>query len=120
MSAKVLIVDDESVTRRIVAYTLQKIGIESVDAVDGMDALSRAENEYFDLAIVDINLPNMDGFEVTRRLKQLDASLPVVIFTARNEQSDELRAMEVGAVGFLYKPFSTQELRELVQSNLRA
>ncbi len=117
MSARILIVDDESVTRRLVTFTLKSINVESVSAENGLQAIDFAEQGQFDLALVDINLPDIDGFEVVERLKQIDhmRDVPILMFTARSHQGDELRAQEVGAVGFFYKPFSTQDLRDLVR-----
>ncbi len=117
----VLVVDDESVTRRLVAYTLKTLGIEVVGAGDGYEALAAAKEQVFALAIVDIGLPDMDGFELIRHLKADDknANTPIITFTARNEPQDETLAYELGAVGFLYKPFSTQELREIVTRHLQ-
>ncbi len=116
----VLVVDDESVTRRLVAYTLKTLGIEVVGAGDGYEALAFAKEQTFSLAIVDIGLPDMDGFELIRNLKadEKNAKIPIITFTARNEPQDETLAFELGAVGFLYKPFSTQELREIVTRHL--
>ncbi len=121
MTRMVLVVDDESVTRRLVAYTLKTLGIEVVGAADGYEALAIAKEHVFSLAIVDIGLPDMDGFELIRHLKADDknANIPIITFTARNEPQDEAVAFELGAVGFLYKPFSTQELREIVTRHLQ-
>lgn len=120
MSRQVLVVDDESVTRRVVTYALQTMDIEVIGAEDGSQAIALASEQSFALAIVDINLPDIDGFEVMRRLKQLPLTkmTPMIVFTARNQPDDEHTASEAGAVGFLYKPFSTQELREIVMKYL--
>lgn len=120
MTAKILIVDDESVTRRLVVHTLKAIEVEAVGAADGIEALSLAQEQTFALAIVDINLPDMDGFTLVRRLKALPtmAQVPFIMFTARNDRGDQAQAQEAGAIGFLYKPFSTQELRDLVKTHL--
>lgn len=120
MGHQVLVVDDESVTRRVVTYALRTMDIEVVGAEDGSQAIALAEQQSFALAIVDINLPDIDGFEVIRHLKQLPhtESTPMIVFTARNQPDDEHTASEAGAVGFLYKPFSTQELREIVMKHL--
>ncbi len=120
MKATILVVDDENVTLRIVRHALASIDVEAVDAADGMQAVQLASQSQFDMAIVDINLPDMDGFEVVRRLKSFNhlRDVPVVMFTARHTRDDELLAAEVGAQGFFYKPFSTQELRDMVRQHL--
>ncbi|MEL6148077.1 MAG: response regulator [Chloroflexota bacterium] len=112
----VLVVDDESVTRRVVTHALKTMNIEVLGAENGTEALQLAQEHTPALALVDINLPDMDGFAVTEQLRQMAhiAEMPVVIFTARNHAGDEETAAEVGAQGFFYKPFSTQELRDMV------
>lgn len=120
MSKQVLVIDDESVTRRVVTFALKAIQIEVIDAEDGTQALELAQANQLDLAIIDINLPDMDGFAVLKQLKQMPhlVDIPMIIFTARNHTGDEDTALEMGASGFLYKPFSTQELRDLVTHHL--
>ena len=120
MATQVLVVDDESVTRRVVTHALQKLDIEVVGAADGASAIDLAEQHDIALAIVDINLPDMDGFAVIQQLKSIAhmQDVPVIVFTARNQPGDKVTAQEVGAVDFLYKPFSTQELRDLVTRHL--
>jgi len=111
---KLLVVDDEAVTRRVVIYALQAIGVQVIDAKDAASALELAQEHAVDLMLVDINLPDMDGFSLMKRLRALQANPPIIAFTARNNPSDEVQARDAGAVDFLYKPFSTQELRDLV------
>lgn len=120
MAGKVLVVDDASATRRVVNYVLRSIDVESVEAINGMEALDLAQTEQFGMVLVDINLPDIDGFEVIRRLNDITTmrDVPKVIFTARNEPQDKRQAIAVGAIDFLYKPFSTQELREMVAGYL--
>ncbi len=120
MSRKVLVVDDESVTRRVVTFALKSINVEVIDAEDGTQALELAQEHDLQLAIVDINLPDIDGFTVLHKLKQMPhlQDVPIIIFTARNHMGDEDTARQMGASGFLYKPFSTQELRDLVTHHL--
>jgi CheY-like chemotaxis protein len=112
----VLVVDDESVTRRLVGHTLKSLNVEVVGAEDGGEAITLAGENTPALVLVDINLPDIDGFGLIQQLKALPnmANVPMIMFTARNHSGDALRAKEVGAAGFLYKPFSTQELRDLV------
>ena len=120
MSIQILVVDDESVTRRVVTFALKSINIEVIDAEDGTQALELAQQHELQLAIVDINLPDMDGFTVVQKLKAMPhlQDIPMIMFTARNHPGDEETALQLGASGFLYKPFSTQELRDLVTQHL--
>ncbi len=112
----VLVIDDESITRRVVAHTLKAMDIETLQAESGTEAIEVAREQSFALALVDINLPDMDGFTLVGELKKLPhlEGVPMVLFTARNHPGDEAAAEMVGADGFFYKPFSTQELREMV------
>lgn len=118
---KILIVDDETVIIRIVTHALKSIGVSAVGVTSPEQCLAVAEQETFDLAIVDINLPGMNGFELVKRLRKLPSmtDIPFIIFTARSDKDDQIRAADVGAVGFLYKPFSTHELRNLVLKHLQ-
>jgi CheY-like chemotaxis protein len=116
----VLVVDDESVTRRVVTYTLKPLGIATMDAMNATVALELAQANRFDLMLIDINLPGMDGFTLIEKLKSLPGqqNVPLIMFTARNYPGDEARARALGVREFLYKPFSTQELRMMVKRHL--
>ena len=122
MGRTLLVVDDESTTRRLVMFTLRPLNVEVIGAEDGLSALEMARTHPVDMMLVDINLPTMDGFTLIRELKALPqlADVPLITFTARNYPEDEARAQQLGAAGFLYKPFSTQELRSLVTHHLGA
>jgi len=113
-----LVVDDEAVTRRVVIYTLKAIGINVIDAYDAASALQIANqpDQNIEMMLIDINLPDMDGFALIGQLRAIErlSNSPIIVFTARNNPDDETHAREVGASGLLYKPFSTQELRDLV------
>jgi len=120
MSHKILVIDDERVTQRLVTHALKTLSVETITASDGAEAMDVASNHNFFLAIVDINLPDIDGFELIKHLKQIETmqDVPMIAFTARNNPDDNLLAEEAGAIGFLYKPFSTQALRDLVKEYL--
>jgi CheY-like chemotaxis protein len=120
MGNTVLVVDDESTTRRLVHYVLKPLGVETLDAGNGAEAMAAVQDRRVDLILMDINLPGGDGFELTVRLRAMDhlKDVPVIIFTARSHPTDAKRAAESGAVGFLYKPFSTSELRQVVSQHL--
>lgn len=120
MTTRILVVDDEAVTRRLVTFTLKALNIEVVAVENGEQALEAVSKESFLLAFVDINLPDIEGFALVQQLHEIPnmANMPIFMFTARNNADDHARALEFGAVGFLYKPFSTQELRSLVTKYL--
>jgi two-component system, chemotaxis family, chemotaxis protein CheY len=112
----ILVIDDESVTRRLVTFALKPLHIEVLTAEDARSALVIANYHQVALLLVDVNLPDMDGFTLIQELRKIPntASVPIISFTARNDSDDETRARESGAIGFLYKPFSMQELRDVV------
>jgi DNA-binding response OmpR family regulator len=116
---RVLVIDDESVTRRVVTHALKTIGVEVIGAENAAQGLELASESSFMLALVDINLPDLDGFSLVSELKKLPhmQETPIIVFTARSHPGDEDKAEEVGADGFFYKPFSTQELRGLVKKH---
>lgn len=120
MPKRILVIDDEFATRRVVVFALKAIQVETVEAESGIDALRLATEQGFDLALVDINLPDIDGFSLIKQLRQTAGcrDIPMIVFTARNREDDEMRAYAIGAVEFLYKPFSTQQLREKVRQHL--
>jgi two-component system, OmpR family, response regulator len=116
--AQIMVIDDEVATRRLVSFTLKSLGVTVEGAGDGTTALQLAAEHDFDLVLVDINLPDIDGFTLFQQLRTQLPEIPMLLFTARNNPDDEAYAQELGAAGFLYKPFSTQELRQLVTQHL--
>src|SRR5215475_15590369 len=91
-------------------------------AKDATEALVMASNQHFDLILLDLGLPGVDGFELLRQLKELPAtqSIPVIVLTAWNSTADKLRGFELGAVDYLTKPFESSELRARLRAVLRA
>lgn len=116
MPPSLLVVDDEETTRRLVAFTLRPLSVRVLEADDVQSALALVRNDPPDMILVDINLPGIDGFMLMDWLRDTPEAqnIPFVAFTARSNPDDEVRAYELGAVGFLSKPFSMTELRALV------
>jgi DNA-binding response OmpR family regulator len=116
--ARVLVVDDDATVSEVVARYLERDGF-AVDAVgDGQVALDRALADPPDLVVLDLMLPGMDGLEVCRRLRAL-APVPIIILTARGQESDRIVGLELGADDYVAKPFSTKELVARVRAVLR-
>lgn len=117
----VLVVDDEVITHRLISYTLKPFGIDVLGVDAGDAAFELLRERSFALVFMDINMPGMDGFTLMNRLRELPhmANVPLVIITGRDHPGDETRAQRAGASRFLYKPFSTAELRTLVHDLLK-
>ena len=119
MSRKVLIVDDEKAIVDILDFNLKKEEYETVRAYDGQDALHMAVEENPDLILLDVMLPKMDGFEVCRRLREMGNNVPIIMITAREEETDKVFGLELGADDYITKPFSMRELLARVKTNMR-
>lgn len=117
-TGRVLIVDDEVSLRRLLRAYLVKAGFEVVDARDGREAIFEFERSMPDAAIVDIMLPELDGFEVVRRIRAR-SSIPVILLTAKDEETDRVTGLELGADDYVVKPFSAPEVVARVRAQLR-
>jgi DNA-binding response OmpR family regulator len=115
---RILLVDDEQSVQTLLAYPLRKEGYEVVPALDGLEALNRAANQTFDLIVLDVMLPKVDGFEVCRQLRAR-SSTPIIILTAKGEEFDKVLGLELGADDYITKPFSVREFRSRVKAVLR-
>lgn len=116
----VLVADDEDDIRQLVAYRMEKAGYDVVQAADGEEAVRLAFERPPALAIIDVMMPKADGYEVTRRLREAEATrrVPVILLTARAQEADVQRGFDAGADDYIRKPFSPQELRARVQAIL--
>jgi len=116
MSYNVLVVDDDPDVRRLVEMKLKIQGIQPSLAVDGQDALEKLDGAPFDLVILDIMMPRLDGIEACRELRRRPAygSVPVLMLTARAQIADIERGFDAGATDYMVKPFSPRELSDRV------
>jgi DNA-binding response OmpR family regulator len=117
-AARILLVDDEQPVQRLLSYPLEKEGYEVVPARDGEEALASFEEGPFDLVVLDIMLPKVDGLEVCRRLRA-KSSVPIIMLTAKAEEIDKVIGLELGADDYITKPFSIREFRSRVRAALR-
>src|SRR5687768_9203434 len=117
-AARILLVDDEQPVQKLLSFPLEKEGYEVVPALDGQEALKRFESERFDLVVLDIMLPKVDGLEVCRRLRA-KSSVPIIMLTAKAEEIDKVLGLEIGADDYITKPFSMREFRSRVRAALR-
>jgi len=116
--ARILVVDDEPKIVQLVRDYLERAGFAVVTARDGDEALMRARQERPDLIVLDLGLPRLDGLEVTRRLRR-DSSVPIIMLTARDDETDKVVGLELGADDYVTKPFSPRELEARVRAVLR-
>ena len=102
----------------LLAYPLRKDGYEVVSALDGREALDRFAEQRFDLVVLDIMLPKLDGIEVCRRLRGR-SQVPIIMLTAKDDEVDKVLGLEMGADDYITKPFSVREFRSRVKAALR-
>ena len=119
MAKKVLIVDDEMAIVDILKYNLQKNEFETAEAYDGAEALRLARETDPDIILLDIMLPYMDGFEVCKALRDDGNNVPIIMLTAREDETDKVFGLEIGADDYITKPFSIRELMARVRANIR-
>ena len=118
MSHKILLVEDDKTLQETVKYNLTRQGYDVSTAADGRAALKQARQQAPELIILDVMLPEMDGFEVCRILRK-EMSVPIIMLTARTDEVDRVVGLEVGADDYLTKPFSMRELMARVKAMLR-
>jgi two-component system alkaline phosphatase synthesis response regulator PhoP len=118
---KILIVDDEKNIVETIRYNLEREGFRTLTAADGKRALELAQREIPDLVTLDVMLPEHDGWEVCRRLRQDSRTkrIPVIMLTVKNEEADKIVGLELGADDYLTKPFSPKELVARIKAVLR-
>jgi DNA-binding response OmpR family regulator len=115
---RILLVDDEQSIQTLLSFPLRKDGYEVVQANDGREALARFGEASFDLVVLDVMLPRIDGLEVCRRMRAR-SSVPIIMLTAKAEEIDKVLGLELGADDYITKPFSLREFRSRVKAALR-
>ena len=115
----VLIVEDEKGIVDILRFNLEKEGYAVLTAYDGETGLALAQEKNPDIILLDVMLPKMNGFDVCRILRENGSSVPVIILTAREEETDKVLGLELGADDYITKPFSMRELLARVKANIR-
>ncbi|HEY1276416.1 MAG TPA: response regulator transcription factor [Thermoleophilaceae bacterium] len=115
---RILLVDDEVSVQKLLTYPLRKEGYDVVGALDGREALERLKEDSFDLVVLDVMLPRVDGFDVCRQIRARSA-VPIIMLTAKAEEIDKVLGLELGADDYITKPFSVREFRSRVKAVLR-
>ncbi|MEX2161521.1 MAG: response regulator transcription factor [Anaerolineales bacterium] len=118
MKEKILVVEDDAAIREALTYNLGREGYEVTAVGDGLEALKAARASAPHLIILDLMLPELDGFDVTRSLRK-DSNVPILMLTARDDEIDRVLGLELGADDYLTKPFSMRELLARVKAMLR-
>ena len=118
MKSKIMVVDDEMHIRELVRFYLDKAGFDTIEAANAEEALDIVENQYIDLAVVDIMMPGMDGFELVEQMRQY-REIPVIMLTAKSQSKDKLRGFSLGIDDYVSKPFDPDELMARVKTILK-
>jgi len=107
---KILCVDDDSFVRKMLSFNFENVGIENVMCSNGFDALEKLEQDSYDLAILDIMMPQMDGFTLYEEMRTKNISTPVIFLTAKVAEHSLIQGLELGAEDYITKPFRLNEL----------
>lgn len=119
MAKRILVVDDEPSISTLLQYNLEQAGFEVETKMDGLAGFERAKEVPFDLIILDLMLPNMDGMDVCRHLRQEQIFVPILMLTAKDDEFDKVLGLELGADDYMTKPFSPREVTARVRAILR-
>ena len=115
----ILIVEDERAIVEILKFNLKREGYDTLEALDGEAGLELARTEDPDLILLDVMLPKMNGFDICKNLREAGSTVPIIMLTAREEETDKVFGLEAGADDYMTKPFSMRELLARVRANIR-
>ena len=116
---QILVVDDEQAIRDLIAEVLAIAGFEVTIATDGLDGLTKIRKQKFDLIILDVNLPKLDGFAILEKVRESAPTQPIIMISARTEKDDVTHGLRLGADDYVRKPFSVEELVLRVENRLK-
>ncbi len=117
MAKRIMTVDDSASVRQMVSFTLQNEGYQVVEAGDGQEALGKLMGEQVDLLITDLNMPKMDGNELIREVRKIDALrfVPIIMLTSESQEAKKAEGKAAGATGWIVKPFKPEQLLGVVK-----
>ena len=118
MGKRILLVDDEPLILKGLKYTLEQEGYETETAMDGEEALEMFESGSFDLILLDVMLPKLDGISVCQRIRE-QSDIPIIMLTAKGEDMDKILGLEYGADDYMTKPFNILEVKARIKTILR-
>jgi two-component system chemotaxis response regulator CheY len=121
MKKNILIVDDSESIRELVCLTLESNGYKVAKAIDAEDALTLLDGRDFNLMITDLNMPNMDGLQLIRKVRELNdySTMPILFLTTETDLAKKEEAKTVGATGWIVKPFKAEKLLEIIKKVIR-
>jgi len=117
--ARILVVEDESAIRELIRDSLSLVEIETDGASDGLEALNKLRHQTFDLVILDVNIPKIDGLALLSKIRGEGSEIPVLVLSARSQRDDITEGLKIGADDYLVKPFGIEELTLRVKAILR-
>ncbi len=120
MSKVILTVDDSASVRQMVSFTLKNEGYEVIEAIDGVDALSKLSDKKADMVLTDLNMPNMDGIELIKNIRQNPRYkfIPIIFLTTESQQEKKQAGKTAGATGWIVKPFKPEQLIGVIKKVL--
>ncbi|MEA1973072.1 MAG: response regulator [Candidatus Cloacimonadota bacterium] len=121
MAKTIISVDDSASIRQMVSFTLQEEGYNVLQAVDGADGLTKFDGQQIDLALIDVNMPNMNGIELTAEIRKISKYkfMPILILTTEAQKDRKMEGKKAGATGWIVKPFNPEKLLKVVKKVLR-
>jgi len=121
MAKTVLIVDDSESIREVVSFTLENAGYNVIVAVDGQDAIKHFDGKIIDLLLTDLHMPNMNGIELIREVRKIDAytRIPILFLTTESQRDKKMEAKDAGATGWIIKPFIPAKLLDAIVKVIR-
>ncbi len=120
MAKKIMTVDDSASVRQMVSFTLREDGYEVIEACDGVDAISKMENTTLNMIVTDLNMPNMDGIELIKKVRAGSANkfVPIILLTTESQESKKQEGKSAGATGWIVKPFKPEQLLAVIKKVL--
>ena len=117
MAKRIMIVDDSATVRQVLRLTLENAGYQVIQAVDGQEALEQLDGQTIDMLITDLNMPNLDGIELIRQLRQMDKFrfIPIIMLTTESAEEKKREGKSAGASGWIVKPFKPEQLLKVVK-----
>ncbi len=116
---RILITDDEAKIREMIRKYAEFEGFETDEAVDGMEAVSKCLSNQYDLVVMDIMMPNLDGFSASKEIRKTNPSIPIILLSALGEEYDRIHGFDIGVDDYVVKPFSSKELMMRIHAILK-